>query len=136
MSVFTALEIEYLASQKLGRLATLGADGAPHVVPVSFRYDPDRDVVEIGGHGFGRSKKFRDVQRDGRVAFVVDDVLPPWQPRGVEIRGTAEAVSGGGTAVNPAFDDALVRITPTRVIGWGLDTDAFAPNARSVGAAQ
>ena len=35
MSVFSAAEIEYLQSQRLGRLATSGPDGQPHVVPVS-----------------------------------------------------------------------------------------------------
>ena len=33
MSVFQDEEIEYLESQLLGRLATVGSDGQPHVVP-------------------------------------------------------------------------------------------------------
>ena len=37
MSVFTNEEIEYLNSQLLGRLATVGPDGQPHAVAVSFR---------------------------------------------------------------------------------------------------
>jgi hypothetical protein len=41
MSVFTDKEREYLASGvPLGRLATVGPDGMPHVVPTSFRYNP------------------------------------------------------------------------------------------------
>ena len=40
MSVLTDAEIEYLESQRLGRLATVGHDGMPHVVPVAFRYNP------------------------------------------------------------------------------------------------
>jgi nitroimidazol reductase NimA-like FMN-containing flavoprotein (pyridoxamine 5'-phosphate oxidase superfamily) len=39
MSSFTPDEIAYLQSQRLGRLATVGPDGQPHVVPVSFRYN-------------------------------------------------------------------------------------------------
>jgi pyridoxamine 5'-phosphate oxidase family protein len=35
MSVFTDSELEYLAGQRLGRIATVGADGQPHVVPTS-----------------------------------------------------------------------------------------------------
>ena len=34
MSAFTDAEIEYLNSQELGRIATAGADGMPHVIPV------------------------------------------------------------------------------------------------------
>ena len=60
MSVFTSHEIAYLQSQRLGRLATVGPDGQPHVVPVAFRYNPDRDTIDIGGHGFAGRKKFRD----------------------------------------------------------------------------
>ena len=77
MSVFSDAEIEYLASQRLGRLATVGHDGMPHVVPVAFRYNPDADTIDIGGHDFAKRKKFRDVKRTGMAALVVDDVLPP-----------------------------------------------------------
>ena len=39
MSAFTDAEISYLKIQRLGRLATVGPDGQPHVVPVGFRYN-------------------------------------------------------------------------------------------------
>lgn len=132
MNRFTAQEIAYLASQRLGRLATLSALGEPHVVPVGFRYNADLDTIDIGGHNIGKSKKFRDVARDGRVAFVVDDVLPPWKVRGVEVRGLAEVLAEGGKQLMQNFDDELIRITPTRVISWGIDSDAFHANSRSV----
>lgn len=122
MSVFTDAEIAYLEGQRLGRLATVGADGAPHVVPVGFRYNPATDTIDIGGHNMGRSKKWRDIGREPRVAFVVDDVLPPWQPRLIEIRGTAEQVTGG-EAFGRGFADELIRITPTRIVGWGINDD-------------
>src|SRR6266496_4753668 len=81
MSVFTTAEITYLNSQRLGRLATVGPDNQPHVVPVGFRYNPDEDALEIGGHGgFANRKKYRDVLHNPRIAFVVDDVVSvnPW----------------------------------------------------------
>jgi pyridoxamine 5'-phosphate oxidase family protein len=132
MSNFTAQEIEYLHSQRLGRLATLSAMGEPHVVPVGFRYNAELDTIDIGGHNIGKSKKFRDVARDGRVAFVVDDVLPPWKPRGVEVRGLAEVLAEGGKQIMQDFDDELIRITPRRIISWGVESDAFRPNSRGV----
>jgi len=58
MSVFTNEEIEYLNSQLLGRLATVGPDGQPHVVPVSFHYNAQLDTIDIGGHDFARRKKY------------------------------------------------------------------------------
>ena len=90
MSHFTPAEIEYLKSQRLGRLATVNSKGEPHVVPVSFRYNAELDTIDIGGRNMAPTKKYRDAARQGKVAFVVDDVLPPWQPRGIEIRGRAE----------------------------------------------
>jgi pyridoxamine 5'-phosphate oxidase family protein len=133
MSVFTDGEVGYLREQRLGRIATVGPDGQPHVVPVGFRHNPELDTIDVGGLNLAASKKYRDVARNPLVAFVVDDVQPPWRPRGVEVRGRAEALAVGGTEVHPDFADALIRIHPSRVIGWGIETDAFSPNARSVG---
>jgi pyridoxamine 5'-phosphate oxidase family protein len=132
MSAFTPAEIEYLQGQQLGRLATVNEAGDPHVVPVGFRHNAELDTIDIGGHHLGKSKKFRDAARTGRAAFVVDDVLPSWQPRGVEVRGRAEIFEEGGEEVNSEFDAELIRIRPTRIVGLGIDTDAFSPNSRSV----
>jgi pyridoxamine 5'-phosphate oxidase family protein len=117
MSAFRAAELAFLqdrARRRLGRVATVGADGTPHVVPVGWRYDPERDAIEVGGHHLARTKKFRDVARTGRAAIVIDDLasVDPWRPRAVEVRGRAEAVSG------PA---PIIRIHPDRVVSWGLD---------------
>jgi pyridoxamine 5'-phosphate oxidase family protein len=133
MSVFTETEIEYLSGQRLGRLATVDAEGRPHVVPVAFRYNEELDAVDIGGHNFAGSKKFRDVGKTGRAAFVVDDVLPPWRTRGVEVRGRAEVRSEGGKEIMENFAEEMIRIHPRRIVSWGVDSDAFSPNSRSVG---
>src|SRR5438067_1186554 len=103
MGRFTPAEIEYMQSQRLGRLATANEKGDLHVVPVGFRYNADHDSIDIGGHNIVPSKKYREALRHGRVAFVVDDVLPPWKPRFVEVRGTAQAFPAGGKEINPNF---------------------------------
>jgi pyridoxamine 5'-phosphate oxidase family protein len=64
MSAFTTAELEYLASQRLGRLATVGPHGAPHVMPVAFRHNPDTDTIDIGGLRLVHSKKWRDLARE------------------------------------------------------------------------
>ena len=63
-------------------------------------------VVGVTGVDFDRTKKFRDAARSGRAAIVVDDMvkLDPsereaaggWdsRPRGIEVRGRAEAITG------------------------------------------
>jgi pyridoxamine 5'-phosphate oxidase family protein len=138
MSIFTSKEIEYLQSQHLGRLATVNLDGKPQVTPVGFRYNPELDVIEIGGHAVSQTQKFRNIQKNPHVAFVIDDVLPPWRPRGIEIRGTAQTFPTGGKAAFGHLydaDDALIRITPEKIIAWGLEEDARSANNRTVGRA-
>ena len=89
----------------------MGADGTPHVVPVGWTYNAELDTIDVGGRDFGTTKKYKDVARSGRAAIVIDDVLPPWEPRGIEVRGRAEAVSG---------EQPLIRIYPERIVSWGL----------------
>jgi pyridoxamine 5'-phosphate oxidase family protein len=123
--MWTDAEQTYLASQKLGRLATIGPSG-PQVRPVGFT--PTSDTIDISGMRLSSTQKWRNVQRDQRVAFVVDDDGATgdgvdFRPRGVEIRGTAEAVSD---------DNEVIRVRPQRIISWGLDSDSFHPQARTV----
>jgi pyridoxamine 5'-phosphate oxidase family protein len=113
MSVFTDSELAYLLSQRLGRLATVRPDGRPQIAPFGFRYNAELDVIDIGGQFMSRTKKFRNVLRNPNVSLVIDDVLPPWQPRGVEIRGAAHTLHTGGKALFGAgasyvVDDAIV----------------------------
>jgi pyridoxamine 5'-phosphate oxidase family protein len=131
MSAFMKAEIDYLAEQRLGRIATVGLDGQPHVVPTSFRYNAEHDAIDVGGLRMSQTKKLRDVQRTGRASIVIDDVLPPWQPRMIEIRGTAAVFPSGGKAFGERFEDTIVRIQPVRIISFGIDSDD-SHNARSV----
>ena len=135
MSVFSEKEIAYIRSQRLCRLATIRPDGTPQNAPVGFHYNAELDVIEIGGRFLTKSKKFRNVVQNPHVALVIDDVLPPWQARGVEIRGTAQPVSTGGQALFGAsyeVDDAIIRIRPRQIIGWGLEESTGWANNRKV----
>ena len=127
MNRFTPQEQEYLRSQRLGRMATIDRKGDLHVVPVGFRYNPELDTIDIGGHNIAETKKYRDALRHGRIAFVVDDVLPPWQPRMIEIRGTVEALPEGGKAISERFRPELLRLTPTYVVSFGINDDVVHP---------
>ncbi len=113
MSSFTESELAYLLGERrLARLATIGKDGMPHVAPVGWSYNDQDGAIEGRGHSLERTKKFRDVAATGKAAIVIDDVLPPWQPRGVEIRGRVEA------SEDP---QAVIRIHPERIVSWGVD---------------
>jgi pyridoxamine 5'-phosphate oxidase family protein len=129
MSRFTPAEIEYLQSQRLGRLATVNERGDLHVVPVGFRYNPDEDTIDLGGHDIVPTRKYREAVRHGRVAFVIDDVVPGQGPRFVEVRGTVRAVPEGGKAISPNFAPAILRLTPTYIVSLGINGEFAGPAA-------
>jgi pyridoxamine 5'-phosphate oxidase family protein len=133
MNVFTPAELAYLAEQPLGRLATIGPDGAPQVRPVGFRVDPATGDIDIPGLRNPSTQKWRNVARDGRVAFVVDDVVAePRQPRALEVRGTAEVLPDVlHDSVFPGVRPGVIRIHPKRILSYGIDGDV--PPARTVG---
>jgi pyridoxamine 5'-phosphate oxidase family protein len=123
MTELTSAQIEYLAGQRLGRIATTGADGKPHVVPTSFRYNEALGTIDVGGLHVATTKKFRDVQANPWAAIVVDDLAStdPWTPRMLEIRGPAEALAEGGAALGSGFGDAFIRIRPEKVNSFGIE---------------
>ncbi len=115
MSVFTDAELRYLhGGRRLARVATVGKDGTPHVVPVGWSHDVANDTINVTGRDLERTKKFRDVARTGRAAIVIDDLAStnPWRPRAIEVRGRAEAVAG---------PPAVIRIHPERIVSWGIE---------------
>src|ERR1700709_1644955 len=129
MSSFTPAELAYLASQRLGRVATAQPGGTLQVSPVGFSYNAELDTIDISGHGMATSRKFRNVADNGRVAFVVDDLasVKPWLPRCLEIRGHAETIDD--SAAGP-----LIRIHPERIISFGIDEPFTSPADLAVNA--
>jgi pyridoxamine 5'-phosphate oxidase family protein len=115
-------ERDYLDSQRLGRLATVGHEGQPQNNPVGFFVNDELGVIDIGGGRMGATKKFRNVQTNPLVALVVDDLasVKPWRVRGVEIRGHAEALTEWEPPY-PSYSRQAIRIHPDRVLSWGLD---------------
>ena len=117
---FSPEERAWLASQRLGRLATVSPTGVVGNAPVTFFVRPD-DTIDIGGMHMGDTKKFRNVQAGSRVAFVVDivDTSEGWHPIYLEIRGTAQALSG----VDPpgdGFSPEIIKIHPDWVRSFNL----------------
>jgi pyridoxamine 5'-phosphate oxidase family protein len=123
-SAFTEAELAYLHGEgRLGRIATVGKDGTPHVVPVGWAHNVELDTIDVGGRQLETTKKFRDVARSARAAIVIDDLasVDPWRPRGIEVRGRGEVIRE---------PHPLIRIHPERVISWGLEPGS--PRARTV----
>src|SRR5919197_1559589 len=99
--VLSEAERAYLGSERIGRLATVGPTGFPHVMPVRYTLT-EEGALEFDADGI----KLRNLTREPRVAFVVDSMGPR---RGVSIQGT-------GSGIGP--DRA--RLEPQRAYSWGL----------------
>ncbi|WP_433593157.1 PPOX class F420-dependent oxidoreductase [Nocardia sp. CA-145437] len=122
---FTINEQKFLTEAGLGRLATVSADGVVQNNPTSYRVNAD-GTIDIGGMRMVATRKYRNVQSGSRVSFVVDQQvsLEPYEIRGVEVRGTAEAIED----IDPPFphqERAIIRIHPERIISWGIDGGSF-----------
>lgn len=118
-------EIAFLNRSDLGRLATVQRTGTPQNSPVGFSYNADLGTIDIAGFHMSASQKWRNIAHHPEVAFVVDDIASrdPWRVRCLEIRGTAEQVwvkpSVGRSG--DELDAGIIRITPTRIISFGID---------------
>ena len=129
---FKPYEIDFMCGADLGRLATVQPNGAPQVSPVGFTYNEELGTIDIAGYRMSASQKFRNVAHNNRVALVVDDIASrdPWRVRCLEIRGTAEraqaspSVGGAGDEL----DTAIIRITPRRIISFGIDDTETEPH--------
>jgi pyridoxamine 5'-phosphate oxidase family protein len=139
--VFTEAEIAYLQGQTMGRLATVGRDGRPHIVPLTYVYNPDEDTIDLGGIDFASGKKWRDAQGNPKVTFLVDDFAPS-EAHAVEIRGDAELHEEGGDRINPRFENFVpqfIRLRPRHIVSWGVEPTTgmveggFRANSRRVG---
>jgi pyridoxamine 5'-phosphate oxidase family protein len=127
---FTPAEIEYLRSQPLGRLATVGADGVVQVNPVGFRVMADGSFV-IGGRAMATTRKYRNIDQTGRAALVIDDLASrdPWTVRGIEVRGRAEATTVEQPAIQGTTTD-VIRLHADTVFTWGVEPGVTAMTRR------
>jgi pyridoxamine 5'-phosphate oxidase family protein len=125
---FKPHEIAYLKSADLGRLATVQPDGTLQNSPVGFTYNEGLGTIDVVGYNMAKSRKFRNLATNNTVAFVVDDIASrsPWRVRCLEIRGTAEQAEADSPA--EGLDSAIIRITPKRIISFGIDDTETAPH--------
>lgn len=78
----------FLRDERTCRVATVGADGAPHATPLWFAWDGR----SLWLNSLYRSQRWTDLRRDPHVAVVVDAGTEYGELRGVELRGRADVV--------------------------------------------
>src|SRR2546423_14891060 len=123
---FKPHEIEFMKAADLARLATIQPDGTLQNSPVGFTYNEDLGTLDVRGYRMSKSRKFRNIAANNTVALVIDDIVSrnPWRVRCLEIRGTAEQAESGEKRTEPnndEIDSAIIRITPRRIISFGID---------------
>lgn len=107
----TDAERAYLSANRLGRLATVTSDGSPTVVPLGFGVQGD--LIVITGYEITNSAKWKNLGRDERFAFVVDDGIGP-TAKGVLLRGRAELDPRGA-----------IVLRPDHVVTWGIESHPY-----------
>ena len=135
MTVLTPAACDVLTAGRLAHLATINADGSPHVSIIWVGLDGDEIV---SGH-LGARQKLRNVERDPRVVLSLE--TGHRNPIGLDeylvVSGTARVTRGGAPellqrlahvylgsgARFPPFDDPppgyVLRITPESIGGVG-----------------
>ena len=132
---FTQKEKDYLRSQRLARIATASSmeEGSiqPDVVPVGF--DFDGQYFYVSGMNLLKSRKYKNVQKNPKVALVIDDLnsVDPWEPRGIRVYGIADIVSRqvGYMQQTDHPSATYIRIKPLKKWSWGIDAPVFQRSA-------
>jgi pyridoxamine 5'-phosphate oxidase family protein len=130
---FKPHEVEFMKAADLARLATIQPDGTLQNSPVGFSYNEELGTLDLHGYRMSKSRKFRNLAANNTVALVIDDIVSrnPWRVRCLEIRGTAEQAESGERSREPnnaEIDTAIIRITPRRIISFGIDDTETEPH--------
>jgi PPOX class probable F420-dependent enzyme len=133
----TEAEVDaYLRTERMCRVGTVGADGAPHVSPLWFVWDG----TVLWLNSVVKSQRWTNLVRDPRVSVAFDGGHDFGELHGVEITGLAEVVGevprtsatdervaeperlfgakyAGGT-FQPDGNHAWLRIVPDKLVSW------------------
>ncbi|MFE7776995.1 pyridoxamine 5'-phosphate oxidase family protein [Streptomyces sp. NPDC057445] len=87
--MMTSSELDaFLTAQRTCRVATVSADGRPHVTALWFAWDG----TSLWLYSITRSRRWQEMRRDPRIAVVVDAGEEYGDLCGVELSGTAEFI--------------------------------------------
>lgn len=127
---------------RAARLATVSADGKPHLVPVTFAVDGDRVLIAIDSKP-KRSmdlKRLRNIEANPNVSLLADEYDDDWsQLWWARADGTAQILGAGSGKADASIrllqqrypqyvDDVprgpVIEVTVTRWSGWSFTDDA------------
>ena len=113
---------EFLATERLCRVATVGADGSPHTSALWFVWDGEALWLNT----LVKSQRWTNFGRDPRGSVLVDGGEGYFELRGVELAGTVEQVGSAprGAEPFPSLD------VPERLFGDKYSGGAFVPDGK------
>jgi PPOX class probable F420-dependent enzyme len=124
MSVLPAEVSDFIASARVGRLATADGSGQPLVVPICYAWDGEALVSAIDAKPkrAGELARVRNIRDNPKVSVVIDHYDEDWRRlRWVIIQGIAEVLTAGRDFAKAV--DLLVAKYP-QYVGMGLSRDA------------
>jgi len=130
--------VELLRTARVGRLATVGGDGRPLVVPVCYAFDDARiySAVDPKPKRTRELRRLRNIAANPQVSLVVDEYDEEWtRLRYVIVEGHADVLTDGADfahaidlliakypqyhALGLARDaGAVIRLVPDRLLHW------------------
>ncbi len=126
----------FIEARRVAHLGTTGADGQPHVVPVTFALLDDRiySAVDEKPKRTTRLQRLRNLEANPRATLLFDVYDEDWtRLEWVMVRGTARAIDGGAehaaavAALRARYPQyaamalegrPVIRIEPVRVTRW------------------
>ena len=128
-----------LERPRTAKLATVRADGRPHIAPIWFDLDGDALIFNTGD----TTVKAANMRRDPRVSLCIDDDTPPFafvivegiatlSEEPVELLRWATSIAGRYMGADQAAaygrrngvpGELLVRVTPARVVAQAKISD-------------
>jgi len=124
MSALPAEVAHFIASARVGRLATADGSGQPLVVPICYAWDGEALVSAIDAKPkrAGELARVRNIRENSKVSVVIDHYEEDWRRlRWVIIQGLAEVLTAGRDFAKAV--DLLVAKYP-QYVGMGLSRDA------------
>jgi PPOX class probable F420-dependent enzyme len=130
------MSTDLLATARVAHLATAGADGRPHVIPICFAWVPPVLYSAVDGKPKRRAtlRRLRNIVETGRAAVIVDTWSEDWSRLAyVLLEGPAAILTDGTerdealvllTAKYPQYDDlplidnVVIRVTADRRVSW------------------
>jgi nitroimidazol reductase NimA-like FMN-containing flavoprotein (pyridoxamine 5'-phosphate oxidase superfamily) len=128
---FSNVEKRFIQRNEVGKLATVGPDGIPHVVPVCYIYKAEAFWVATDY----ATRKYRNLLKHNGIALLID--VGSYSSRGLLIQGRARIIEKGAEFLKiysvffKKFDwvradpwkeneAPFIRIDPMRKVSWGL----------------